>query len=129
MVRDIFPKSFRESCPGQRGALKKYRRAILKNYGEHALGFRSEGFVNVKQVYVPLQYDDRGHRRDVAEAINSSNRIVVVGEPERASPFLIETYPRDVGRCPCSRGAESSRSSRAHRCNVTDVSLDEPHPG
>jgi len=71
-------------------ALKKYRRAVLKNYGEHALGFRREGTVNVRQVYVPLQYDDHGHRRDVAEAIKSADRMVVVGEPGAGKSLLMK---------------------------------------
>jgi NACHT domain len=106
-----------------RPALNRYRRTIQVNYGEHALGFRREGTVKVKEVYVPLQYDDGGHRRDVAKAIASAGRIVVVGEPGAGKSLLLkhilvtwaDSSSRDIQKIPVL--------IELHRCNVTGVSL------
>lgn len=105
-------------------ALKKYRRAILKNYGEHALGFRREGTVKVDQVYVPLQYSDGGHRRNVAEAINGADRAVVIGEPGAGKSLLLK-HIQVTWATRFSRGSQKIPVLvELHRCNVTGVSLE-----
>jgi hypothetical protein len=104
-------------------ALKKYRRAILKNYGEHALGFRREGSVNVKQVYVPLQYDHHGYRRDVTEAITSANRAVIMGEPGAGKSLLMKHILVTWADGSSRWNGKVPVLVELHRCNVTEVSL------
>lgn len=104
-------------------ALKRYRRAILKNYGEHAMGFQRGGIVNVKQVYVPLQYDDHGHRQDVAEAINSADRMVVVGEPGAGKSLLMKHILVTWADVSAREQQKIPVLVELHRCNAVDVPL------
>jgi hypothetical protein len=104
--------------------LGKYRRALLRNYGEHPLGFRKEGTINVTQVYVPLQYLDEGHRRDVFEKIDICNRTVIVGEPGAGKSLLLKRRLIDwaLGTNPSS-DRKTPVLLELHRCNSTEKSF------
>ena len=104
-------------------ALKRYQRALIKNYSEHALGFRSQGTVKVKEVYVPLQYDDQGRRRDVFEAINAAHRSVVVGEPGAGKSLLLKHILVTWADGSARERHKVPILVELHRCNAIDSSL------
>jgi hypothetical protein len=112
-----------------RKAVLKNRKAVLKNYGEHALGFKRDGVVNVKDVYVPLTYDDNSHRRDVVDAVNNADRVVVVGEPGAGKSLLMK-HILVTWASQTERDRHRSEETRIpvlvdlHRCNSADVTLE-----
>lgn len=71
-------------------SIRNYRRALLRNYGKHPLGFRTDATVDVAQVYVPLQYVQDGHRLAIADALELSERAVVIGDPGAGKSLLMK---------------------------------------
>lgn len=104
-------------------AIRSYRRALRRNYGEHALGFRKEGTVNVAQVYVPLQYVDNGQRKYVTEKISRSERTVVVGEAGAGKSLLMKHLLITWASADERRAQRTPVLVELHRCNANEKSL------
>lgn len=119
----LFARSMGQRTLGRR-ILKKYSSAVSKNYGEHALGFRSEGTVNVAEVYVPLQYvDSEGYRQGVDEAIHDADRTVILGEPGAGKSLLLKHLLTSWANGSPSNGHRIPVLVELHRCNDSGVSL------
>ncbi|MFK4087081.1 NACHT domain-containing protein [Kribbella sp. NPDC020789] len=85
----FFIRAFRRRLFTRRG-LRRYRSSLIGSYGEHALGFRRDGTVNVDQVYVSLQYLNDGRREDIAGKVIRSERSVILGEPGAGKSLLMK---------------------------------------
>ncbi|WP_157745981.1 NACHT domain-containing protein [Micromonospora purpureochromogenes] len=68
----------------------KYRKHLIVNYGRHALGFLRGQSVDVGKVYVPLQFEDSGHRRDIFDEIRRHDRCVVLGGAGAGKSMLLK---------------------------------------
>ena len=106
--------------------LDAYSRSIKRNYGEHALGFRREGTVEVRQVFVPLKYiDEDGHRQDVIDFITDEERVVVLGEPGAGKSLLSKNLLMTWAVNPAKATKPIPVLVELHRCNSLEVSLVE----
>jgi hypothetical protein len=72
------------------GALRRYRNAVRRNYAEHPLGFVEGGAINIREVYVPLQYLRIRDREDVYQRIRIERRAVVTGMPGAGKSLLLK---------------------------------------
>jgi hypothetical protein len=110
--------------PLGRQILKRYRSAVIKNYGEHALGFGSLATVNVTEVYVPLQYlDEQGYRQGIDETLVEADRRVILGEPGAGKSLLLKYLLTTWAADPARDAAKIPVLIELHRCNDREVAL------
>ncbi|MWK40469.1 NACHT domain-containing protein [Actinomadura sp. J1-007] len=85
---------------------KRYRRAVQARYATHSIGFGESGTIDIREVYVPLQYDHAGRREDIYERIRGETRTVVLGPAGAGKSLLLKNSmllwaaDRDRGRLP-----------------------------
>src|ERR1700742_1764041 len=72
------------------GRLRKYRRAVQRNYASHALGFGGTEVIDIRAVYVPLRYEEAGRRADIYARIRDEPRSVVVGPAGAGKSLLLK---------------------------------------
>lgn len=102
--------------------LRPYRRKVEEWYDKHPLGF-DIGTVDIRQVYVPLQYENGTRRNDMYQRVNEEPRTVVLGAPGAGKSLLLKSA--------ILNWAENRNDSRIpvlvdlHRCNTTKKSLKE----
>ncbi|MFF5297483.1 NACHT domain-containing protein [Paractinoplanes globisporus] len=109
-------------------ALRAYRLAVRANFARHRLGFVNEQVddgsnVDILKVYVPLQYETSGERRDVYDWLRRQRRVIVLGPPGAGKSMLLKhsmlIWAMDTGvsamRLPVMVDL--------HRCNGNDASI------
>lgn len=72
------------------GRLRKYQRAIHRNYAGHELGFGGTEVIDIRAVYVPLRYEKAGRAEDIYARIRDERRSVVVGPAGAGKSLLLE---------------------------------------
>jgi hypothetical protein len=72
------------------GRLRRYRRAVRAAYATHPLGFDNTATIDIQAIYVPLQYDRGGQRRDVYARIREEKRSVVIGAAGAGKSLLLK---------------------------------------
>ncbi|MFE2565949.1 NACHT domain-containing protein [Streptomyces mirabilis] len=70
--------------------LRRYRQRAEDWHGRHPLGFDTSN-IDIRRIYVPLQSAVGTERADMREALSSSSRIVVLGEPGAGKSLLLKT--------------------------------------
>ena len=108
--------------------LRKYRRAVQKNFASHALGFGGTDAINIRSVYVPLRYETPGGREDVYARIREENRSVVVGPAGAGKSLLLKNSM--LIWADGSHTRSGHRNDRRvpvlvelHRCNASDADI------
>ena len=110
------------------GRLRKYRRAIQRNYAGHALGFGGTEVIDIRAVYVPLRYEEAGRREDIYARIRGERRSVVVGPPGAGKSLLLKNsmliWADDSHLRPWHRGDRRVPVLvELHRCNDNDADI------
>jgi predicted NACHT family NTPase len=88
-----------------RRAFRKYSSDVRRNFATHTMGFRQDdAAITVEEVYIPVEYESGGQRRDTEQAVISQSRVVIVGEPGAGKSMLLKhlmlAWARDPGRDP-----------------------------
>ena len=102
--------------------LRRYRKAVQHTYATHPLGFE-RGTVDIRKVYVPLQYEDGERREDIYSQVQSRPRTVIVGDPGAGKSLLLKNSmllwatEGDGRRVPVL--------VELHRCNTTGATVRE----
>jgi NACHT domain len=110
------------------GRLRKYRRAIQRNYKGHALGFAGTEVIDIRAVYVPLRYEEAGRREDLYGRIRNERRSVVVGPAGAGKSLLLKNsmliWADEARMRPWHRGDRRVPVLvELHRCNDSDSSM------
>ncbi len=108
-------------------ALRRYRRALLREYKELKIPFRPERPLQMGEIYVPLKATGSNSRDlvDAHTALGQHNRLMVVGAPGSGKTMLMRyialTYAREAARD--SRGQSIPILLELHRLNDSSESL------
>jgi NACHT domain len=113
-----------------RGRLRKYRRAIQRNYGGHALGFGGTEIIDIRTVYVPLRYEEAGRREDIYARIRDERRSIVLGPAGAGKSLLLKNsmliWAEDSQLRPWHHGDRRVPVLvELHRCNDSDADIAE----
>lgn len=103
--------------------LRGYRQAVDSDYGKHALGFFRTEPIDIRTVYVPLQYEGGERREDVYERIRAELRSVVVGPAGAGKSLLLKNSMLIWAAAPAGRHQHVPVMVDLHRCNTGDRSL------
>jgi energy-coupling factor transporter ATP-binding protein EcfA2 len=110
------------------GRLRKYQRAIQRNYAGHALGFGGTEVIEIRSVYVPLRYEEAGRREDIYARIRDERRSVVVGPAGAGKSLLLKNsmliWADNSRMRPWHRGDRRLPVLvELHRCNDGDADI------
>ncbi|MFJ4832276.1 NACHT domain-containing protein [Streptomyces sp. NPDC088747] len=100
--------------------LRRYRQRVEAWHGRHPLGFDTVN-IDIRRIYVPLQSTVGTERTDMSETLNSTSRIVVLGEPGAGKSLLLKSE--------ILRWAEKGDDNQVpviinlHNCNASRRSL------
>jgi hypothetical protein len=108
--------------------MRAYRRAVRANFARHRLGFVSEqvgnsSTVDILKVYVPLQYENDGERRDVYDWLRHQHRVIVLGLPGAGKSMLLK---HSMLIWAIDNGVSAMRLPvmvDLHRCNGSDATI------
>ncbi|MGH3697083.1 MAG: NACHT domain-containing protein [Pseudonocardiaceae bacterium] len=109
-----------------------YRKAITSNYGKHALGYFRTEPIDIRTVYVPLQYEGGERCEDVYERIQVEPRTVVVGPAGAGKSLLLKNSMLIWASVPLGRAPCVPVMVDLHRCNTDkrelfDLTVEELH--
>lgn len=110
------------------GRLRRYRRAIQRNYAGHALGISGTEVIDIRAVYVPLHCEEVGRREDIYARIRNQPRSVVVGPAGAGKSLLLKNsmliWADDSRMRPWHRGDRRVPVLvELHRCNDSDAGI------
>lgn len=71
-------------------ALRHYRGRIRGWYENHPLGFADDATLDIREVYVPLRYEDGGQRKDLYDHVRRAHRSVILGDPGAGKSLLLK---------------------------------------
>ncbi|HEU0089541.1 MAG TPA: NACHT domain-containing protein [Pseudonocardiaceae bacterium] len=103
--------------------LMGYRKAVESVYGQHALGFFSTESIDIRTVYVPLQYEGGERREDVYARIRAEPRSVVVGPAGAGKSLLLKNSMLIWAAERPGRRPPVPVLVDLHRCNTGEHSL------
>ncbi|MFC7535073.1 NACHT domain-containing protein [Actinoplanes sp. GCM10030250] len=107
----------------------QYRKAVRENFARHRLGFVNEqtgmSTVDVMKIYVPLEYQAGGERRDVYEWLRRQMRVVILGPPGAGKSMLLKHSMLIWAGDNTPRTARLPVFIDLHRCNGNEVPLDQ----
>ncbi|WP_339156581.1 NACHT domain-containing protein [Actinomadura luteofluorescens] len=69
--------------------LRRYRKKVEQWYDRHPLGFEV-GVVDIRALYIPLQYEEDNRRKDVYERMNQAVRMVLLGGPGAGKSLFLK---------------------------------------
>jgi len=122
-----FSNSFVRRLSGSRvlggTALRRYRKAIQANYAEHPLGFVEGGVIDIRRIYVPLQYETENRREDIYERVRGERRTVIVGSPGAGKSLLLKNSMLVWAAAPTRVVRSVPVMIDLHRCNDSDRAL------
>lgn len=112
------------------GRLRKYQRAVQRNYMGHALGFGNTEIIDIRAVYVPLRYEEAGRREDLYAKIRDERRSVIVGPAGAGKSLLLKNSMllwADGSRMRLGRRGDRRIPVlvELHRCNNSDADIVE----
>jgi hypothetical protein len=100
-----------------------YRKAVEIDYGKHALGFFRTEPIDIRTVYVPLQYESGERREDVYERIRAEPRSVVVGPAGAGKSLLLKNSMLIWAAGTLGRRPHVPVMVDLHRCNTGEHTL------
>lgn len=135
-VKKAGDRSFSRLFPGRGRVggrrLQEYRKAVEVDYGRHALGFFRTEPIDIRTVYVPLQYEGGERREDVYERIRVEPRSVVVGPAGAGKSLLLKNSMLIWAAESRGRAMHVPVMVDLHRCNtgehgLVDLAVEELH--
>lgn len=100
-----------------------YRAAVEIDYSKHALGFFRTDPIDIRTVYVPLQYEGGERREDVYERIRAEPRSVVVGPAGAGKSLLLKNSMLIWAAGTPGRRPHVPVMVDLHRCNTGEHNL------
>ncbi|WP_170224432.1 NACHT domain-containing protein [Actinokineospora cianjurensis] len=104
-----------------RRLVRRYAEVVEQDFTKHAMGFVTDGVIDIDQVYVPLQYERGGTRQDIYENIREQSCSVVIGPAGAGKSMLLKNS--------MLLWARQARTTRVpvlvelHRCNGSQDTL------
>jgi hypothetical protein len=110
------------------GRLRRYRRAVQRNFASHPIGFAGSAAIDIQSVYVPLRSEVDGKREDVYARIRNEGRSVVIGAAGAGKTLLLKnsmliwanSAAGDLGR---HKDRRVPVLVELHRCNTSESDL------
>jgi len=126
-IKKAGDRSFRRLFPGSGRVgfrwLRGYRKSVETDYRRHALGFFRTEPIDIRTVYVPLQYERGERREDVYERVRVEPRSVVVGSAGAGKSLLLKNSMLIWAAEPLGRRPHVPVMVDLHRCNTGEHSL------
>ncbi|RSM64639.1 NACHT domain-containing protein [Kibdelosporangium aridum] len=98
----------------------RYQKSITADFRMHRAGFADEAIADITKVYVPLQSEQHGERKDLYESIRAEPRSVVVGPAGAGKSMLLKNAMLTWAR---KRTRRVPVLVELHRCNASDEQL------
>ncbi|MBM7775170.1 hypothetical protein JOD54_005374 [Actinokineospora baliensis] len=104
-----------------RRLVRRYAEAVREDFTTHAMGFVTDGTIDITEVYVPLQYERGGRREDIYDNVRAQSRTVVVGPAGAGKSMLLKNSMLLWAKNPSP--ARVPVFIELHRCNGSTATL------
>ncbi|GAA2983036.1 NACHT domain-containing protein [Actinokineospora diospyrosa] len=104
-----------------RRLVRRYAEAVREDFSTHAMGFVTDGTIDITKVYVPLQYERGGRREDIYDNVRAQSRTVVIGPAGAGKSMLLKNSMLLWAKQPSSTRVPVF--IELHRCNGSTATL------